>query len=232
MSKRSYRRLAVVAGAALALGSMAPAMAASVVSSNAGAAAVSADIIDVAPILGGVRQNLPTTAALGTVSGVQTLATSTAFGAVADAQSVVGGVIGGAQCLVGAGTSAVLNTAAVATAGGTVSVGLGGVGLGLAGGATALLGAPLALVGTAQGCIGQVQTPALNTVSHLQSRATAVAGLATTTAFSGVGSAQSLPGTVLTTASPLFLNDLLSVGLSGGASSSTVAGLGGLINFL
>ena len=234
MSKRSYRRLAVVAGAALAIGSMAPAMAAQVVSTNAASAAVDVDTIDVAPILGLVQSNgLSTTALLNSVSGVRTIATTTAFGTVADVQNVVGGAIFGAQCVVGTGTSAVLglSATALANAGAGLNVGLGGVGLGLGGGAVALAGAP-ALVGSATGCIGPLQAAALGTVGSVQGAATTVAGLASGTALTAVSTAPGLVRGVITTATPLLLNDLLNIGVSGGASSSTVAGLGGLVNFM
>jgi len=232
VSKRSFRRLAVVAGAALAVGSMAPAMAAQVVSTNSAGAGVAVDTIDVSQILGGAQSNqLPTSLVLGNVNAVETLAGGTAFAAVADVQKIGYDALGGVQCVAGVGTSSVLGLGAVATGGATVGVGLGGVGLGL-GGAAGLVAAPLTLVGNATTCLNSLKGDVLTTANHVQGAAMMAAGLATSTALQAPGMAANLQPTVIHALSPLLLNNLATVGVSGGASSNTVAGLAGLVNFL
>ena len=232
MSKRSYRRLAVVAGAALAVGSMAPAMAAQVGSNNTAGAGVEVETINVGSLLGSVQQNqqLSPTALLGAVTGVQTLATTKAAVLSSDVLATGLHAVSGVQCIVGAGTEAVLGLTALASAGAEAHVGLGSLGLGLDG--LAVLGSPVVLVGDATECLGQVRSDVFKTVDDVKGTATAVAGVATGTAMSAVAMAGGLPGSVMTTASPLLLNDILSIAVNGGASSSSAAGLAGLVNFL
>ncbi|MCA1843934.1 MAG: hypothetical protein LC792_12275, partial [Actinobacteria bacterium] len=168
MSKRSYRRLAVVAGAALAVGSMAPAMAAQVASANSADAGVAVDTIDVNQILGGAQSSqLPTSLVLSNLGNVQSLAGGTAFALSSDAQTIALHALGGVQCVASTGLSSVLGLGAVATGGATVGVGLGGVGLGLDG-AAALVTAPLTLVGSATQCLAPLKGDVLTTVNQVK----------------------------------------------------------------
>ena len=131
MSKRSHRRLAVVAGAALAIGSMAPALAVRV-DGNADAT------VDLEALLGDVNgealgldglldlnivadvlttvQAVPA-AVLSDVSALPTTVLGTAFGAVDIATQVSAGVVATALDLetVGAVTGTVGSVAAIAT---------------------------------------------------------------------------------------------------------------------
>jgi len=216
VSKRSYRRLAVVAGAALAVGSMAPALAARV--DSAGTADLSVDTVDVNSILGGQSSLLSTSSPLETVDSVKTLAGGTAFTAVNDVKTLGFDALGAGYCLVGAGTNAVLtglDAGVLANAG--LGVGLGGLQLGL--GLDALAGAPLTLVDSATQCVGSLKTDAVGTLTDLKGAATAAGALATTTAFQAVSLAQGLPSTVSSMAAPLVLGDLLNISGSGNAAA-------------
>lgn len=217
MSKRSYRRLAAVAGTALALGSMAPAMALRLGAEGTGD--VNIETIDVTDVIGGVQSSnlIPTGALLTTVGSVRTLATGTAFLAITDVQNIVGGALGSARCLVGAGTDAAFGLVAAATADAGLGVGLGGIGLGLEVGA--IVGAPLALVGNATTCLAPLQTAAMSTVAHVQGAATAAGTLVTSTALSTVGSAPVLVGGVFNQVTPLLLGNLLNIGASADAGA-------------
>ena len=221
MSKRSYRRLAAVAGAALALGSAAPAMAIHIGGDADGAVDAQVQTIDVSDVLSDVQSSdlIPTGALLGTVGTVQEVATGTAFLAVQDVQTIVGGAIVGAQCLVGAGTNAVLGVVAGANAEAGLDLGLGGLGLGLDAGALALVGAPLTLVGSAQTCIAPLQAAVTGTVAHVQGAATGAAGLVTGTALTTVGSAPALVNGVVNDVTPLLLTNLLNVTASADAGA-------------
>ncbi|HEV8623872.1 MAG TPA: hypothetical protein VG034_05390 [Acidimicrobiia bacterium] len=212
MSKRSYRRLAVVAGAALALGSMAPAMATRV--GGDADAEVSADTINVSSLLSGVQSNqLPTGLVLNTVGSVKQTALSTAFLTLGDVHTIVGDAVSGVTCVAGAGTSAVLGLGAGVLADAGVGVGLGGVHVGL--GVDALVGAPIVLVGDVTECLGDIKGDFLATVGHAQVAAGAVTQLATGAALSAVGAVQSLPSAAASMATPLLLNDLLNITASG-----------------
>ncbi|HEV7863588.1 MAG TPA: hypothetical protein VGR20_12840 [Acidimicrobiia bacterium] len=129
MSKRSYRRLAVVTGAALAIGSMAPAMAARVTADTSGSASVSADAIDITDVTAGlplpaVGTILPT--ALG-VAGPLVANVTTAPGMLlADVSNIVGGALFLPGTVLGAvlAGSAPLVGATVETVGDVAGLGL------------------------------------------------------------------------------------------------------------
>ncbi len=195
MSKRSYRRLAVVAGAALAVGSMAPALAAQVGVDGDGDATVDVSGV-VIPSTGSlIPAALIQSAqgyALGTVSGAHGLVLDTAGQLQTDVEDIVAGLLDATS-----NVSADLDANANAGNGGaTVQVS------GVANGATDLLGV-LPDPGTA--------------VSGLQSNVTPVVnfGLGRVTGALGlVGQARNTAGGLLGTG--LGLVDGLSV--SGDAS--------------
>ena len=118
MSKRSYRRLAVVAGAAVALGSMAPAMAQRLDVSGVAGASVSVDpaeatssVTDVTNILGPTA--IPSTddavklgiLGIGIVDGQVTFVNNLVKGHELYAQSLANDVLGKVVTLGGLGTS-------------------------------------------------------------------------------------------------------------------------------
>jgi hypothetical protein len=213
VSKRSYRRLAVVAGAALAVGSTAPAMAQRIDARAVGTAAVSADAIDVSDVLGGVQStdlSLPTGLAFETLGSVRNTVGIAAPILTAD----VLGLLGPVQCAAGSaiGTALDANAGALATvgvSGGTISANVG-----------ALVGAPLTLFGAVTECVDELKSDVFTTLSHGRAAVGAASGIATNTALSAVAYAGSLPGAVVSTASPFSLLDqLINVTATGGASA-------------
>lgn len=222
MSKRSYRRLAVVAGAALAVGSMAPAMAQRVEANGSGD--VSIETLDANDVLSEIQATnltslVPITSVLATAGQAQTVATA----AVGVIRTDANAILGDAFCLADAGLGATLGVSAGAL--GQVNVGLGGLNVGLAG----VVNAPLAVAGDATECIGGIVNHALTTAGHVQAVAGVATGLATSAALGAVGTVQSLPGTVLNTAGGLLMSDalgsILSITASGQADANVVAGL-------
>lgn len=145
MSKRSYRRLAAVTGAALALGSMAPAMAARV----NGTADV--EVTDV------TLPQLDTSAATGLLTGFSGLAFSTvnatktlAFSSVSGVKNDVSGIVG--DLLDGSLLSLDGNVGLNVGGGGASATGLLDADSGILG----VVPAPGEIVGTALGVVGQV----------------------------------------------------------------------------
>jgi len=216
VSKRSYRRLAVVAGAALAVGSMAPAMAAHVGGNADGAATVGVETIDVSNVIGDVQDAnlLPLGTVFSTAGTARTLVRGTALLALSDVQNIVGD----AMCLAGSGVGAALSVDATALA--SANVGLGGLSGNLAG----ALVAPLDVVGDATSCLGQLQGHALAAVDQVQGVAAAATTLATSTATQAAVMAQGLPVQAINIVQPLLLNDILNI--TAGANLNAVLGSG------
>ena len=213
MSKRSYRRLALVAGAALAVGSMAPALAANVNAGGSGSASV--DLSGVAGSLPSITSLVPT-GLIGTVTGT---ALSTVQGAptmvVSDVSGLMSGVLGVTGGLTGGNSIASVNVAGTDSVGasvlgtGVAVTGATGTAAGLSGG---VAGLPTAVLGTALGTAGPVVGTAFGVVN------------------TATGLVQSVPGTALGTASGLLGNGL---GILGGASASgNVNVLAGLMGSL
>jgi hypothetical protein len=196
VSKRSYRRLAVVAGAALAVGSMAPAMAARIDSD----ATVSANAIDATELAGSLIPDLPVvnTAVVGQLSASLL---GTPFAVLGRAQTTVNQTLGCTGALLSSGIG--LGFGAEGTAG----LGLGGLNLDVAGALTAPVEAATGVVGCATGA---VVPGALGIVGT----AAAPAGIVANAALQTVGS---LPATVGQATGTVFgLQDLL---LGGGLDS-------------
>jgi hypothetical protein len=168
VSKRSYRRLAVVAGAALAVGSMAPAMANRLAVD--GEVTVSPNAIDVNDLTG-LMPNvaLPSTAFVAPLSASLL---GTPFAVVGGVRHAVGGTLG---CAGGLVTGAGLALSADASAG----IGLGGLALDASG----LLTSPVAIASDALGCAtGAVVPAALGIVGTAAAPVRIVAGTALATA--------------------------------------------------
>ena len=216
MSKRSFRRLAVVAGAAMAVGSMAPAMAAHVGGTADGDANVGVETIDVSNVLGGVQDAdiLPVGTVLGAANTARTLVRGTALLALGDVQNI----IGDAMCLGNAGVGSALGVDATALANATVGLG------GLSGSLTGALVAPLDIVGGASDCLGSLQGHALQAVSQVQGVAATATTFATSTATQATVMAQGLPFQAINIVQPLLLNDILSI--TAGANLNAVLGSG------
>jgi hypothetical protein len=216
VSKRSYRRLAAVVGAALAVGTMAPAMAARVVGADSADAGVSVNTIDITDVTGMLplgQQDLGGLG-LGSVTGIADGLLTTATGAP---QLVLGTALGVAQsalCIPTGLVGTALGTSIDAVA--NLHVGLGSLGAGA--GVGSLLGVPFAAVGTVTNCaLGLVDT-ALTTVGTVQATAAPII----TTGLDVVGgvaaTATGLPQVVLGLPSAVFgLGDLLSVDAAGHA---------------
>ena len=210
MSKRSYRRLAVVAGAALAVGSMAPAMAARV--SSGGTASASVDSVDISSVVDSIPPVSVSTGGVtllaGSLLGTATSAPVLLFN---DASNIVGDAMGMANGALGSSLSAAAN--------GGVTAGPGGATVNLAG----VAGAPLNGLGSL-GSSGLVDDT-LGTVNDVTGiavpTALGAADLATSTAFGAVGTAMSLPGTA---------NGVLSalMGSSASANVNLLAGVAGI----
>lgn len=210
MSKRSHRRLAVVAGAALALGTMAPAMADRIVDVD-GDATVSANAIDVNELTGLVPNlNLVNTQLVGQLSASLL---GTPFAVLGAAQSAVGETLecaGGLVAGVGVGLDA--NATAV--------LGLGGLGLDVNG----LLTGPVAAVTDVAGCATGVVVP---TALGVVGAASAPVGLVTNAALATVGN---LPATVGQVTGTVFgLQDFI---LDGGLDSILGISASGSLNVL
>ena len=218
MSKRSYRRLAAVTGAALAIGSMAPAMAARAVDAD-GDAAVSVETLDVSDVsLPQLNQVVPGNLVFGiagsllhTVGGVRA--------AVPVVLGDVHNIVGDARCVAGVGVGAPLGLGLEAVADVNVNVGLGGLDAGaeaLAG----LAGAPFAIVDGVGDCVGALAGHTLGTAGHVRTIAGGVTSTAVTTAIGTVGVVRGLPGTVITTIGGLTpaLGGILNVHAEGNAN--------------
>ena len=208
MSKRSYRRLAVVAGAALAVGSMAPGTAFLLDDLDpevkaGGAATVSVDTIDVSDVMGRVQSShlsLPTGLVFGTLGGVRATLGYHAPILVGDVIEILGNV----KCPVAAALDLDVVAKVIATAG--LSVGNGGIALGAT--ALALAVAPLEVVEDIQYCLGQIKADVVETLVDTKAAVATVAGLATGTALGAVATATGVPALVLGTATPLVFGTL------------------------
>ena len=142
MSKHSYRRLAIVAGTALAVGSMAPAMAAHVDAGSNGSATVD--------ISGGTAPTVPTILPAGFLSSLTDTALVTAQSApgmaLSDVNTIAGDLLGIGGDILASGLPAVdVNAGANASSGGSAG-GNGSVSVTI----------PTDVLGTATGAPGQV----------------------------------------------------------------------------
>ena len=205
MSKRSYRRLAVVAGAALAAGSMAPAMAIRLddldaTANAAGAASVSVDVSDVMGSVQSSNLSLPTSLVFGTLGGVKATLGYHAPILVGDVIEILGNV----KCPVAAALDLDVVAKVIATAG--LNVGNGGIALGA--NALALAVAPLDVVEDIQYCLAQIKADVVETLVDTKAAVTTVAGVATGTALGAVATATGVPALVLGTATPLVFGTL------------------------
>ena len=212
MSKRSYRRLAAVAGTALALGSMAPAMALRV--GSEGDANVEIETIDVTGALGDIQDAdlLPLGAVVQTVGTVRTVVSASTQALLLDVFTLLGDV----QCVADAGLGLGVNL--------TANVGLG-VGLGgIAGSATGLLEGGLESVADVQDCVEDLAGDAIETALGAVGTVQAVGGIATSTALGAVALAGGIPGVVVGTVTPLLLQDILTV--TADATLNAVLGAG------
>ena len=211
MSQRSYRRLAVVAGAALAVGSMAPAMAVRVSSSNVGEAAVSVDTLGVSDVTG-LLPNLPLGSSLGAVTGIAGSAVATASGLPSFVIPTAFGLAGDALCV----PTGLLGTALDANVGvlAGLNVGLGGIAGGASG--AGLVNLPVAAVGTVTGCTFDLVGDALGTVGAVQAAAAPIVATGLGVAGGVVTTATGVPGLVLGLPGQVFgLGNLLNVSAAG-----------------
>ena len=207
MSKRSYRRLAAVTGAALAIGAMAPAMAAHVTSDGAASASVdSINVTDVTSALPAVALPSVTTLAGSLVA----TATAVPGMALADVHNIAGDAAGLGGGLLSNGLSAGLAGAATA--------GLGGVAVSTAG----VVNAPLGLLGAVSdsGLVGDTLGAVQGVTGLALPLAFGTAGTVTSTAFGAVGTVTALPAGV-----PGILSALLG---SSASANIALAGAGGL----
>lgn len=216
MSKRSYRRLAVVAGAALAVGSMAPAMAARISTEEVGAAAVSIDTLDVSDVTG-LLHNLPLGSGLGlgAVTGIAGSLVATATGLPQFVVPTALGLAGGALCIPTGLVGTALDAEVGVLAG--LNIGLGGITGGA--GAAGLVDLPFAAVGTVTGCAFDLVGDALGTVGAVRAVATPLVTAGLGVAGGVVATATGLPGVVLGLPGQVFgLGSLLNVTAAGNAS--------------
>ena len=209
MSKRNFRRLAVVAGAALAVGSMAPAMAASVSGGSDGSATVDLSGVGVPTI--------PSFLPAGTLDSLTGTALSTAQAApgmaLTDVDNITGALLGIGDGILASGLpSASLNAGANASSGGSAG-----------GSASGSVTVPLDAVGTATDASGVMSDAVLGAAAPVASTGLAVAGTA-------VGIAQSAPGIALDAAGGL-LNSGLGI-LDGSSASGNVNVLASLMGSL
>jgi hypothetical protein len=196
VSKRNFRRLAVVAGAAVAVGSMAPAMAASVSGGSDGSATVD--------ISGVTAPTLPTVLPAGFVDGLTGTALTTAQAApgmaLTDVNNLMADAFGiGGDLLASGLPAASLNAGANASSGGSAG-----------GSASGSVTIPLDAVGTATDGSGVLADDALGAAAP-------VVGTALGMADTAVGLAQSAPGIALETAGGLLSGGL---GILDGSSAS------------
>jgi len=190
VSKRSYRRLALVAGAAMAAGSMAPALAANV--NAGGSSSASVDLSGVTPGLPSVGGLVPTQfvggltgMAIGTVQSAPAMVVTGVSGLMNGALGIAGGLTNPATSLDVAG-NADLGLNAL-----SAGVAVNGVADAASGLVDGVVAAPGAVVGTARGVAGPIVGTAVG-----------VAGTA-------VGMAQSAPGIALGPAGGLLNGGLL-----------------------
>lgn len=222
MSKRSYRRLAVVAGAALAVGSMAPAMAVRVDGAGVAGANASVETVDVNDLLPqSVNIPLPGTAFIGgTLHEVKSDLHTAKTLLVGDVHDIVSAALGCTDL----GVNAVGGVSAAVLANATVGTG------GLNGAVRALVNAPVfvATDGLFE-CLDGVKVAVGDTVSDAKLAVGNVAGTATVAATTAAAYATTLPSAVLNTAGGIIFNDaltaILSVRVAGAVSTSSSAGL-------
>jgi hypothetical protein len=203
VSKRSYRRLAAVTGAALAVGAMAPAMAARVDAN--GTTSANVDATDVTHGLPSVSTLVPTAlvagvagTALSTVQNTQGMALTDVNHLMTGILGITGGLTNGGS-LLGVNVAGNANTSANVLGAGVAVNGVGTAAAGIAGIVGGVAGAPSQVVGTALG----VASPVVGTVLGLTNTAS--------------GLAQTVPGTILGTGGGLLDGGL---GILGGSSVS------------
>ncbi|HEY4408764.1 MAG TPA: hypothetical protein VGO87_02705 [Acidimicrobiia bacterium] len=211
MSKRSYRRLAVVTGAALAVGTMAPALAAHVTAD--GSSAVSVDSIGVTDVTNALPAvGLP----LGTVStlagSLVTTATAVPTLALYDVSNIAGDAVGLGGGLLSGGLTAGLTGAAAAS--------LGGVAVSAAG----IVNAPFDVLGTvsSSGLVDDTLGAAHGVGGLAVPVALGAVSTVTSTAFGAVGTVTSLPGAATGILSAVM-------GTSASANVGLLAGVGGIL---
>ena len=201
MSKRSYRRLAVVAGAALAVGSMAPAMAARV----DGEATASANATDATDLAGSLIPELPAvnTAIVGQLSASLL---GTPFAVLGGAQTAAGRALGCTGALAsGVGLGLGADADAV--------LGLGGLNFDAAG----VVSTPVEVASGVAGCATGAAVPAALGIAG------AAAAPVRLVANAGLQTVGSLPATVgQATGSVFGLQDLLLDGILSGSGSVNV----------
>jgi len=194
VSKHSYRRLAIVAGTALAVGSMAPAMAAHVDAGSNGSATVD--------ISGGTAPTVPTILPAGFLSSLTDTALVTAQSApgmaLSDVNTIAGDLLGIGGDILASGLPAVdVNAGANASSGGSAG-GNGSVSVTI----------PTDVLGTATGAPGILAGDALGAAAP-------VVNTATTVANTGLAAASTLPSSLLGTSGTLLNGGVLLPSLTG-----------------
>jgi hypothetical protein len=182
VSKRSFRRLAAVTGAALAIGSMAPAMAARVSSDSSADVAVNPSLsaVSIPGLTSLVPAGLLPTTMVANIAG-SLLATPGLV--LTDVQNIAGHAIAVPGTVLGTALGSTL------TANGGVVAGLGGVGVGASG----VLSTPAGILGITGPLVGD----ALTTVGHVAAPAQMAAGGALGAVSTLPATVGSLPGTAL-----------------------------------
>ena len=221
MSKRSFRRLAVVAGAALAVGSMAPAMAIRIDDADVkavGVAEVEANAIDVTDVIGDLHSTnvgLPTQLVFGSLHNLRTTVGYHVPVLAGDAVELAYDAIG---CPVG--TALDLDVAAAVLAGAGLNVGNGNIGL--AAGALGVVAGAGDLVEDVQDCIGEIRGDVVETLVDTRAAVNSAAILATSTALGVVGTASAVPGTVVGIAAPLVFGTVNNLNVTAVAQLAAV----------
>jgi len=224
VSKRSYRRLAVVAGAALAVGSMAPALAVRLDGVDAkavGTAGVQVNTNDLGDTMDSVQASdisLPTNLVFGTLGNVKNtlgyfgpVFLSDAYGLLNDVHCPLYASLGGLDV----DLAAVANVAAHVDPGHVVALG----------NAAATLDGPLDLVGDVQDCIGDIKADAVDLVGDTKAAVGVVAGIGTSTVLGAAATATSLPTAVAGTATPLVLNTVNGLSIDASAQAAALVSL-------
>lgn len=209
MSKRSYRRLAAVTGAALAVGSMAPAMAARV--SSSGSASASVDSVDISSVAGSLPPIAVNSGAVTTLAGsLIGTATSAPWLLLSDAHNIAGDALDL--------TGGVLDASMSAGLDGAVTAGLGGATANLA----SVVSAPVDVLGAvgSSGIMGDTMGTVHDVTGIAVPVALQTAGLATSTGLGAVGTAMSLPHTAFGVLSAIYGSSAsANVGLFGSVGS-------------
>jgi hypothetical protein len=213
VSKRSFRRLAAVTGAALAIGSMAPAIAAQVTTDNSADVAVTPNLsaVSLPGLTSLVPAGLVPTALVANIAG-------SLLGTPGLVLTDVSNIAGHGLAVPGAVLGTALGSTLTANAG--VVAGLGGVGIGGGG----LLSTPAGILGITGPLVGD----ALTTVGHVAAPAQMAAGSALGVVSTLPATVTSLPGTVLSL--PGFITGSGLTGILGVTGNANVlAGLMGTL---